>query len=86
MTQEDTATHTSASEQPTAESDAVGREAAETAAGGSYSSAAAGQSPLDAHARAVEQSDDRPEIMVGAAFAGGFVLAQFLKRLGGSDD
>jgi hypothetical protein len=24
---------------------------------------------------------DRPEIMIGAAFAGGFLLAQILKRL-----
>ncbi|HEX8856101.1 MAG TPA: hypothetical protein VF752_10910 [Thermoleophilaceae bacterium] len=86
MTQEDTATHTSASEQPTAETDALGREAAETAAGGSYSAVATGQSPLDAHTRAVEQSSDRPEILVGAAFAGGFLVAQVLKRLGGGDD
>ncbi|MFL5827245.1 MAG: hypothetical protein ACJ76V_12040 [Thermoleophilaceae bacterium] len=85
MTQEDTATHARASEQPTAETDAVGREAAETAAGGSYTAAGAGQSPLDAHTRAVEQSDDRPEVLVGAAFAGGFVIAQILKRFGGDD-
>jgi hypothetical protein len=27
--------------------------------------------------------DDRPEIAVGAAFAGGFVLAMILRRLAG---
>jgi hypothetical protein len=77
MTQEDPATHTTASEQPTTETDAVGA---------SYTSSGGGQSPLDAHARAVEQSDDRPEIMVGAAFVGGIVLARILKRFGGDDD
>ena len=30
-------------------------------------------------------SDERPEILVGAAFLGGIVLAQVLKRLGGDD-
>ena len=28
---------------------------------------------------------ERPEILVGAAFVGGIVLAQVLKRLGGRD-
>jgi hypothetical protein len=27
-------------------------------------------------------ADDRPEVAVGAAFAGGFLLAMILKRLG----
>jgi hypothetical protein len=40
---------------------------------------ASGQTPLDA---AFEQDAfaDRPEVFVGAAFIGGFVLAQILKR------
>ena len=28
---------------------------------------------------------ERPELLVGAAFLGGIVLAQVLKRLGGND-
>jgi len=32
-----------------------------------------------------EKSAERPEILVGAALLGGFVLAQVLKRLGGDD-
>ena len=44
-----------------------------------------GQSPWDAQT-SVEQDDQRPEILVGAAFVGGLVLAQLLKRLGGGDD
>ena len=42
-----------------------------------------GESPLSA-ARAGEDSplDERPELLVGAAFVGGFALAQILKRLG----
>jgi hypothetical protein len=42
-----------------------------------------GQSPLDAHA--ASDSADDPLPLVGAAFAGGFVLAKILKRLGGGD-
>ena len=30
-----------------------------------------------------QQTQDRPEILVGAAFAGGFVAAMILKRLVG---
>ena len=40
-----------------------------------------GESPLSA-ARAADAFDERPELFVGAAFAGGFALAQLLKRLG----
>ena len=42
-----------------------------------------GESPLGA-ARPDEESpfDERPELLVGAAFVGGFALAQILKRLG----
>ena len=44
-----------------------------------------GQSPWDAQT-SVERTDERPEILVGAAFVGGLVLAQILNRLGGDDD
>jgi hypothetical protein len=42
-----------------------------------------GESPLSA-ARPAEDSpmDEHPELLVGAAFVGGFALAQILKRLG----
>lgn len=30
---------------------------------------------------AAQNAEDRPEVVVGAAFAGGFVLALILKRL-----
>ena len=42
-----------------------------------------GESPLGA-ARSAEDSalDEHPELLVGAAFVGGFALAQILKRLG----
>ena len=48
----------------------------------------AGQSPLDAQRAASEEAGlagEHPELLVGAAFAGGFVLAQLLKRFGGGD-
>ncbi|MBX5468937.1 MAG: hypothetical protein IRZ21_03460 [Thermoleophilaceae bacterium] len=83
MSAEDTTTHASASEQPTVETEAVGREAAEAAAGAPYGGQPEERSPLDAHAIAVSESPDRPELLVGAAFAGGFLLARILKRLGG---
>jgi hypothetical protein len=31
------------------------------------------------------KTTERPEILVGAAFLGGLVLAQVLKRIGGDD-
>jgi hypothetical protein len=43
----------------------------------------ASQSPWDAHTASESGGDPLP--LVGAAFAGGFVLAQILKRLGGDD-
>ena len=43
-----------------------------------------GQSPWDAQASA-ESPAERPEVLVGAAFVGGLVLAQILKRLGSDD-
>ena len=42
----------------------------------------AGQSPLDAHARGDDAFAEHPELFVGAAFAGGFVVAQILRRFG----
>ena len=41
----------------------------------------AGQSPLEAHAASDSASDPLP--LVGAAFAGGFVLAKILRKLRG---
>ncbi len=43
-----------------------------------------GQSPWDAQT-AVAPSDERPEVLVGAAFLGGLVFAQILKKLGSYD-
>lgn len=54
--------------QPTAEQAAIGADGA----------------PSDAHvaaAQVAQLADERPELAVGAAFAGGFVLALLLKRL-----
>jgi hypothetical protein len=42
-----------------------------------------GQSPWDAHMASETEGDPLP--LIGAAFAGGFVLAKILKRLGGGD-
>lgn len=45
--------------------------------------AAAGPSPAEAQAAAAGDSfAERPELFVGAAFAGGLVLAKILKRVG----
>ena len=43
--------------------------------------AASSQSPWDAHTASADSGDPLP--IIGAAFAGGFVLAKILKRLGG---
>jgi hypothetical protein len=43
------------------------------------------RSPLEAQRAASEQAsplDERPELLVGAAFLGGLVLAQVLRRFG----
>ena len=40
-----------------------------------------GESPLSAHGGA-DGGGQRPEILVGAAFVGGFALAQIVKRFG----
>jgi hypothetical protein len=44
----------------------------------------AGQSPLSASAASAEDDGfaERPEVFVGAAFVGGFAIAQLLKRFG----
>ena len=42
------------------------------------------QSPLQAQ-QAGESGGPGPEVLVGGAFAGGFVLAKLLKKLGGGD-
>lgn len=42
-----------------------------------------GESPWQGHAAA--DSDGDPLPLIGAAFAGGFVLAKILKKLGGDD-
>jgi hypothetical protein len=36
---------------------------------------------VSVQARAVALADERPEVAIGAAFAGGLVLAMILKRL-----
>jgi hypothetical protein len=41
------------------------------------------QSPWEAHAASESGGDPLP--LIGAAFAGGFVLAKVLKKLGGHD-
>jgi hypothetical protein len=48
------------------------------------SSEPAPQSPLAAQ-QAGESGGPNPEVLVGAAFVGGFVAAKLLKRLGGGD-
>jgi len=54
-------------------------ETSSTQPGADAASGAAGGVPLPA--RAAELADDRPEVAVGVAFAGGLVLAMILKRL-----
>ena len=44
-----------------------------------------GQSPWDAQTAVDDGGAERPELFVGAAFVGGLVLAQVLKRLGSDD-
>ena len=45
---------------------------------------AMGSGPTSSSASAASQAaEDRPEVLVGAAFAGGFVAAMILKRLVG---
>jgi len=63
--------------QPTVEHDALAAEAA--AANGQPESAPS--LPAAPAALSPSAADERPELAVGAAFAGGLVLALFLKRL-----
>ena len=41
----------------------------------------AGESPFSAH-RDANSTGEHPEVLVGAAFVGGFALAQIMKRFG----
>jgi hypothetical protein len=46
------------------------------------------RSPLEAQQAAADAAgplDEHPELLVGAAFAGGLILAQLLRRLGSDD-
>jgi len=45
-----------------------------------------GTSPREADAAAADAGGGRPELAVLGAFAGGLLLAQVLKRLGGGDE
>jgi hypothetical protein len=56
--------------QPTAEQAAIGTDGA-----------APGTPPASTFAAPPSSADERPELAVGAAFAGGFALALLLKRL-----
>jgi hypothetical protein len=60
--------------QPTVEHDALGADGVTTNPAEAFAAAAAEPSPAPA-------ADAHPERAVGAAFAGGFVLAFLLKRL-----
>jgi hypothetical protein len=67
--------------QPTSEHAAV---APETVAGdpAALNGAAPGASPIGAYSTPAPSTvDERPELLVGGAFAGGLVLALLLKRL-----
>ena len=60
-------------------------EAASPEPGGAAPWHARGESPADAHAAAVAEKDaftEHPEVFVGAAFAGGLVVAGLLRWLG----
>ncbi|MFN2616070.1 MAG: hypothetical protein ABR581_02975 [Thermoleophilaceae bacterium] len=52
----------------------------ETGEFGGYEPPAGGQSPLEAHA--ASDTVERPEVLVAAAFVGGFATAQILRWLG----
>jgi hypothetical protein len=53
-----------------------------TGVAGGAGAAAFGQSPLSVDAQGGDAFDERPELFVAGAFAGGLVLAQILRRLG----
>jgi hypothetical protein len=53
-----------------------------TAAGGDAESGGAKQAVASAQQAVQSTAEEKPEVLVGAAFAGGFVAAMILKRLG----
>ncbi len=61
--------------QPTVEASALAVDAVPEATG------SAAPTPVAVPAAPPALADERPELVVGAAFAGGLVLALFLKRL-----
>ena len=65
--------------QPTVEQAALAADADAAAASANGTGAPSG--PAVSAAPAPPVAEDRPELVVGAAFAGGFVLALLLKRL-----
>jgi hypothetical protein len=79
---EDLHTSTTAAPSPVvAPADAgPGRPAGSAAAGGSETSGA--QQAVASAQQAVQGAAEKPEVLVGAAFAGGFVFAFLLKRIG----
>ena len=59
---------------------APGRPAGSVAAGGSDTSGP--QQAVAGAQQAVQGAAEKPEVLVGAAFAGGFIFAFLLKRIG----
>jgi hypothetical protein len=51
-------------------------------AGGDADSGGAKQAAASAQQAVQSTAEEKPEVLVGAAFAGGFVAAMILKRLG----
>jgi len=70
---------TDAVPEPAATSDDDGQPTVEQAALAAEAAVRGGTAP--SHAYPATAPDEHPEIAVGAAFAGGFVLALLLKRL-----
>jgi hypothetical protein len=57
-------------------------EPAPSAGGGDADSGGAKQAVASAQQAVQSTAEEKPEVLVGAAFAGGFVAAMILKRLG----
>jgi hypothetical protein len=74
----DAATQAASNGQPTVEPEALASDPAAPVASPGLPGAPASLAPTTASGGA---PDERPELLVGAAFAGGLVLALFLKRL-----
>ena len=53
-----------------------------SSAGGDADSGGAKQAVASAQQTVQSTAEEKPEVLVGAAFAGGFVAAMILKRLG----